>query len=361
MAIQAAAAILAADEFFDSLKAGIDEFRSSLMNAVALFRPVEIELFERSLKDLYAAFGQMLTPAIESATGLLHDLADYVYSLPAEFKEIVSVVAELGAHVGIFASIAAGVTGLAVAFVGLSSLIGGPIGAAVVALGYAFTQTSGGAKFLEQALRFVEEEFAMVQQTAIAVWDALAPLRAGLSDALSELGDSLGGLLNELKPLVAGGIVAVGSLLKEVIGGMISWLTNLVRAISQVASAIQTWVGDLNRSLGLEKLKPPDVSRDKKDSMGLGWGGGSVTSPDAFYKQIQEEIFRNARPPDETQNPIESKVGQIKDLLEQIRDAIKNTKTAAVQGVNTAAASAMTIAPPPVRGLYEIGRIILGR
>ena len=44
MAIQAAAAILAADEFFDSLKAGIDEFRSSLMNAVALFRPVEIEL-----------------------------------------------------------------------------------------------------------------------------------------------------------------------------------------------------------------------------------------------------------------------------------------------------------------------------
>jgi hypothetical protein len=272
-------------EMLGAAQQAFGQLKSTILDCVAAFRPFQVELFTRAVRDLQAVFGQMFLPVLQEATRYVRMVSDYFYSLPASFKSLITQAAKIVLVVG---GIAAVVGALVSAAALIAPFVSG-VGAVITAFGvmtYAMSRTASGAQLFRDLLGGGEQVLAGIINTVKSVWAQLAPLRAALDSQLSALAESLQKLWAAVKPVA---VVLVGATVKIALELVIKTMTWFARQLTSLAD----WITREVRKLGID-LQLPDVSRPKKDSFGLGTHGATITSDVAGFKaKIEEEIIAN--------------------------------------------------------------------
>lgn len=297
------------------IKAMFQSLRGTIMETVGAYRPFAVTQFNRAVKDLQAVFGQMFLPIMRDATATVRQFANYVYSLPESFRGAITSLVRLGVLSGAIVAIGGALSTL--------SAVLAPIQGIVAWLKYltdSFRSTVGGATALFQAWQTMERGIAGLLGVLQAAWDATADFRAVLREAFDELGSALGDLFQELRPVLAVILGAIGIFVKGELNRVISTITLLVRAITSIATAIGRVLrplADFLRGLGIDL---PEVFRKKRDAFGLGTGGATVSDPMSVYNRLTEELMRNSRDdkpqtPDEMTASSTEKMANVMDLL----------------------------------------------
>jgi hypothetical protein len=298
-------------EVVDTFKNAFSQMKSIITETVGAFRPYEVEKFEARLKDLSAVFGSMLLPVMQEMTQVVKQVADYFYSLPNSFKETITAVAKIVIELGALATVAASVGAVfgAVGAVLVNLNMAVPVLVALTAMGYQFVKTAGGAKFLTDALTFGEQ---MLQKW----YDEISKINtvgSELAESLSDMGKSMSGLLDALKPIMASFVEwfvkEMGDLLKE----LADQATVAVNALTELWKWLKKLADDLGVDMGNAAL--PNVNREKKDSFGLGAHGGRVTDPLSAFKSIQEQVFKNMGGVEKAEDKVAKNTEQILALL----------------------------------------------
>jgi len=287
----------------DTLKNGFDKFKNIVQETVAAFRPFEVEMFNRAIKDLQAVFGSMFLPIIKSTTAVIRQIADYFYSLSEASKSLIGgfvkftlVIGGLTAAFitisGVVSAILVPIAAIAVGFMGLwialspilvpLSLVAAAFaGLTAILIGANWSNIVDGIGAIIDGLTAVGEYILSALQPA---WDVL-------KESLSQLYDAFVELFEALKPAIVTHIMILASMIVGAVTIMAAALNWFVNELMKTVRIITMMVRTL--SAGWVNLELPE-SGPKKSAFGLGQHGGSVTDPVAAFKMMQEEVLKNA-------------------------------------------------------------------
>jgi hypothetical protein len=307
---------------FGALTSAFHKLSSTILDTVAAFRPFQIKIFERAVLDLKAVFGMIFLPVLQTVTRYVRLLANYFLSLPPAFRTVLQVGAKVLLVVGAVAIVLGVVAGLIPVLIAITTPVMVFVGA-LSALFVMFARTTGGANFLKEAWITLEQVIASIFEKVKSGWAELAPLRAELSAAFSDLGDSMTELLNSINPLIEAFIKANAILLTAIIKSVVIPITLVVKALAFVVGG---WANIFNalRKLGvIGGGGLPDVSREQKSAFGLGAQGGTITSDVAGMKtKLEEAILANTGREEEKtpEQETATNTGDMADTLKEIKE-----------------------------------------
>jgi hypothetical protein len=360
----------------------VKSFNAAMLESVAAYKPFQVEMFTRRLKDLQAVFGLIFLPVMLEVMGAVRALSDYLVSLASPFRNILQAFGRIAIVFAVIIAIAtpiaaviAAVTTLTIAFVTIIGVVIAfsevlipaaaiafaillplaliaaalaALGAALTAIVYAFSQTTGGAGFFRNALKTVGDAFETILQVIDGVWQGLKPIRDLIGGAFSELGDALSKLIDAMKPAILIIVIAAVSALTAVLLAFAAVATIVAKVIQVVVYVFRQIFGLFNAILGFSSKQSPLAQQNKQSSFGLAAQGGSISSDVASVKTRIEEIIlaQTGR-----EGPTDKDVPELtKDISENVRK-IANflDKLPTFSGIARTAASAAS----PVTGVVS--------
>ena len=239
--------------------------------AVGLFNPAVMTRFQWAMRDLGATVGQLLVPAMERATKIVRQLADWIYNLDEGTRSLVMKVGVLAGGFVAFNAVAPMAIRLGTslwrifgllrtAMTALSLGTGGWVGLILVAVGAlaAFTMRSES-----------------LQRAFGELWRALEPL----TETLGELLRLLAGALEPLGGVFANLIAVLGRQLQAMVPPLRALLTALKPVLmvfgemARVLELITKQLDRLHEGLGDDFLKGASGLLGLGDKLGGGLGG----------------------------------------------------------------------------------------
>lgn len=364
---------------FKELTASVQNFNSVMLNSIAAYKPFQVELFTRRLKDLQAVFGLILLPVLLETARYIRVFADYLLSLSKPFRDVVQGVGKITVVLGIFAFLAIPVVAAITAVIAVFSvlmaaatavaIVGWPVTliviavtailaalavvaaaltAVIVAVVYAFSQTIGGAAFFHKAIKTIGDAFETVWQVIQGIWAGLKPFRDEIAKAFSEFGDALSNLLDEFKPEIFAAIIAVLYPLAAILAVVAAAIGGIVKVFTFLANGLRLFFNMFNRNVGIgnNNLATPK----QQSAFGLAAQGGHIEGDVAGMKtRIEEKILaqtgREEGAPETDlptiANTIASKVVDIYNILYTLSQFMQNN--AATRTASNLATAAQTV------------------
>ena len=290
-------------DIINTIESGFKNLKGIVQETVAAFRPFEVELFTRAIKDLQAVFGSMFLPILRSATSAIREIANYFFSLNDTSKSLIASFAKItlivgaitvalttvgGAFTAIAAPIAMVAAGFAPLLIALSPIIVplGIIVAAFSSLAVIFTAVNWSS--IVDGIGSVISGLTAIGEFMLS---ALAPVWDMLKGSLSELYDAFVELFDALKPQIVTSlmwiaiqVVGAVKIMTSILSYFVSELARLVRIVAAITKSL---------TFGMLNIDLPE-SGPQKSAFGLGQHGGSVTDPVSAFKMMQEEILKNS-------------------------------------------------------------------